>query len=218
MNKEQEHMKDYWKKTSDTLDRAMYFVNSSKNNWKLDGFMLNGKEVWDKIFTIKDELPDFHSVLEIGCGLGRVLSHTTNDFETSHGVDIDKGMIKYAEEIDIEQYLNLDIVDGTGDLSIFFSNSFSFIYSVICFQHIPYVSIQQNYIKEIERILKPNGIARLMIQNPDWGSADNDISLGCGMHKDKIGDVIDKCEIVRVEDDFIGNDGRNYWVVLKKGK
>ena len=218
MDKEQKHMKEYWEKTSNTLDRAMYFVNSSKNNWKLDEFIINGKEVWDKIFTIKDELVDKDSILEIGCGLGRVLIHSVNEFNRVYGCDIDQGMIEHAGEIDKNKRLNLEVVEGTGKLDMFFNNYFSFIYSVICFQHIPYVSVQQDYIKEIERILKPGGIARLMIQNPDWGSADNNISLGCGMHKDKISEVIDKCEIVRIEDNFMGSDGRNYWVVLKKVK
>lgn len=217
MNKEQKHMKDYWSDTTDTLEKAMYMVNSSKHDWKLDEFLENGKSVWEEIYKVKNQLPDSESVLEIGCGLGRLLNHTTEEFKRSYGCDIDYNMIKFAREIDEKNIINYEVVDGTGELSMFFNNSFSFIYSFICFQHIPYLDVQQTYIKEIERILKPNGIASLLIQNRNWGSADNDISLGSGMSIEELKEVT-TLNVVSKDENFLSKDGRNYLVILKKGK
>ncbi len=222
MNKKQKYMKNYWQKNTKTLKRAMWMVDSSRSDsdWELDEFLVGGRNTWDMIFSdIKSDIVDYDNILEIGCGLGRILLHTVNRFKKSYGVDIDEGMINYAKEIrdgkgfDTPIY---DVVDGTGSLSLYEDNLFSNIFSYICFQHIPYLDVQQNYIREIERVLKPGGIAALLIQNPNWCMTNNKIDLGRGMDIIELEDVIDKLEVVRKDDNTISTDSRNYWILLKK--
>ena len=86
--------------------------------------------------------------------------------------------IKGLEYLDIgcgpnssPDFVNLDYawkpqIDVCWDLTVnrlpFGDNSFSGIYSEHCFEHIPFESFQKN-MKEIYRILKPNGIFRLIM-------------------------------------------------------
>ena len=214
MNKEQEHMKEYWNNNTKTLERAMYIVNSSKKDWVLNDFLESGKKVWTAIYdSVKDHLPDKFNVLDVGCGLGRVLYHAKKEFEQSYGVDIDEGMIKHAKGI--QKDLNLEVVDGTGDMSMIFDDSISFVFSFICFQHIPYLDVQQKYIKEIERVLKPGGIAGLLVQNIEWCKDGKDISLGRGLSLEELKEVT-SLKVVSKDDKFLSHDNRNYWIILKK--
>jgi SAM-dependent methyltransferase len=214
MDKQREYMEKYWNENTGTLEKAMYIVNSSKHDWEWEKFLETGKPVWYAIYeSVEKYLPDCISVLDIGCGLGRVLIHTKEQFLQSFGVDINEYMIEKC--IINHKNLSLETVDGTGNLSCFYDGTMSFIYSFICFQHIPYLDVQQNYIKEIERVLKPNGIAGLLIQNLNWGSADNDISLGRGMSLEELQEVT-SLKVISKDDNFLSKDGRNYWVILKK--
>jgi ubiquinone/menaquinone biosynthesis C-methylase UbiE len=214
MDKQKEHMKKYWDDNTTTLEKAMYIVNSSKHDWKWEEFLETGKPVWEAIYnSVKEHLSDKASVLDIGCGLGRVLTHTKEQFGSSYGVDINEYMVGQCEKK--HKDINFDVVNGTGSLSCFFSDAFSFVYSFICFQHIPYLNVQQNYIREIERVLQTSGIAGLLIQNPSWGNTNNEINLGRGMTLEELQEVTN-LKVICKDDNFLSSDGRNYWVILKK--
>ncbi|GAF67603.1 unnamed protein product [marine sediment metagenome] len=221
MDKQQEYMKDYWKHMTMTLTKAMYIVDTSNRDWNLDEFLIKGKNTWDMIYNnIKNDIVDYDNILEIGCGLGRILLSTVDKFKESYGVDIDEGMINFAKKIRDDKNLGMpiyDVVDGTGSLSLYKDNFFSNIFSFICFQHIPYLDVQQKYIMEIERILKPGGIATLLIQNLNWRGSNNDINFGRGMSIAELENVTGKLKVIRRDDGpAFSPDDRNYWVILKK--
>lgn len=214
MDKQKEHMTKYWDEQTTTLERAMYIVNSSKHNWKWEEFLETGKPVWDAIYnSVKEHLPNKIAVLDVGCGLGRVLAHTKEQFLQAFGVDINSYMIEQC--LERHKDMDFEIVAGNGSLSCFVSNAFSFVYSFICFQHIPYLDVQQNYIREIERVLQSGGIAGLLIQNPEWGNSNNEINLGRGMTLEELQKVT-SLKVVSKDDNFLSTDGRNYWIILRK--
>ncbi len=213
MNEQMEFMKKYWDENTVTHQKAMYIVNSSKADWEEDKFIESGKPVWDDIYaSVKEHLPDHETVIDLGCGLSRVLLHTRGIFGRSFGVDINANMIEYG----LKNYkgMTLSTLPGTGEMQCFASGKFSFVYSWIMFQHIPFLDVQQQYIREIERVLKPNGIAGLLVQNPCWGSSNNEINLGRGMTLEELKEVT-SLEVVSKNDNFRSTDGRNYWVVLR---
>ena len=99
-------------------------------------------------------------VLEIGCGVGRLLEPLTANFRSVHGVDVSGEMVRqgHARMVHLPQVQLLE-VDGSGTLP-FADGSFDFCFSYITFHHIPDKRVVHAYLAEAFRILKPGGIFR----------------------------------------------------------
>jgi SAM-dependent methyltransferase len=112
------------------------------------------------------------SVLEIGCGVGRMTRYLAAHFAKVTGIDVSTGMIEQARGnlADLAN-VNLGVVSGT-DLADFGEASFDFVFSYIVFQHIPDPEITLNYIRESGRVLRPNGHFLFQVNNlptqPAW--------------------------------------------------
>jgi SAM-dependent methyltransferase len=100
----------------------------------------------------------FEKALDFGCGLGRLTQALGNYFARVDGVDVSATMIEQAKALNkspekVQYHLNVKT-----DLSAFESDSYDFIYSSICLQHIP-TDYQLSYISDFMRLLKTGGIA-----------------------------------------------------------
>ena len=107
--------------------------------------------------------------LEIGCGPGRLMRPMARHFGQIHGVDISDEMIHKARE-NLAEVPNafVHLVDGE-HLSQFTDASFDFIYSYAVFQHVPSQEVVYGYLREIRRLLKPGGLARLQFNGLPHG-------------------------------------------------
>lgn len=102
------------------------------------------------------------SVLEVGCGIGRLLKPMTSMFEYVCGVDVSKEMVQRGKEW-LKGIENVAIFENNGvDLSEFQNNSFDFIFSFVAFQHMP-VEVFDGYLSEINRVLKPGRLLKFQI-------------------------------------------------------
>ncbi|MEP6767251.1 MAG: methyltransferase domain-containing protein [Acidobacteriota bacterium] len=98
-------------------------------------------------------------VLEIGCGIGRLLRAMRGRARLVTGVDISGEMIERARrELLPDEGVRLFRTDGrlqdTPDRSI------DFVYSFIVFQHIPSRTAVLTYLREAARVLRPGGVLR----------------------------------------------------------
>jgi len=119
-----------------------------------------GKPVYDMIVT---KNPKQMRILEIGCGMGRILFPFAKIFGEVIGVDISKEMIhlgkKYSENLP-----NCQMIVNNGDnLSMFSDNYFDFIYSNNVFQHIPDKKVVRNYISEASRVIKNGSVFKFNV-------------------------------------------------------
>jgi ubiquinone/menaquinone biosynthesis C-methylase UbiE len=104
------------------------------------------------------------NILEIGCGIGRILIPMSKFFGSVIGIDISSEMVQLGQKY-VSDIPNCNIVENNGtDLAEFSDNSFDFCYSFIVFQHIPEKQIVENYIKEVSRILKPSCLFRFQVR------------------------------------------------------
>ena len=104
------------------------------------------------------------NILEIGCGIGRILIPMRKIFGDATGIDISSEMVLLGQKY-VSDISNCNIVENNGtDLAEFSDNSFDFCYSFIVFQHIPEKKIVENYIKEVSRILKPSCLFRFQVR------------------------------------------------------
>lgn len=85
-------------------------------------------------------------VLEIGCGVGRLLK------DGYYGIDISENMIRIAKNRKPRSYCTISI---NGAIP-YAKNSFDNVYCYLVFQHLKPYEIQQ-YIKEAYRVLKVGG-------------------------------------------------------------
>ena len=144
------------------------------------GFSETEKDFWDsgKIFLkkflgletprfkkiIQNKEPSKMKILEIGCGIGRVLIPMCDYFGECIGIDISLEMVQKSQKY-IENLPNCKILENNGtDLSMFTDNSFDFCFCYIVFQHIPEKKIVEQYIKEVSRVLKSNCLFRFQVR------------------------------------------------------
>ncbi len=142
---------------------------SNNNNWDIKEFFLTGdREIQDDVEHAKSlGYPRTHeTVLDFGCGVGRLTRALSSYFTECYGVDIAESMIARAKELNQLITGCTFIVNSEPDLRIFSDNSFDMVYSKIVLQHIPDTQIIKFYIAEFVRVLKTDGL--LVFQLPSY--------------------------------------------------
>jgi len=166
----EEKMKKDWDARAKMNTMFVISTNHSDNEddfWKsglIDTETILGQNNtrFEKIISNND--PKNMKVLEIGCGIGRLLVPVSKIFGEVIGIDISSEMVSIGQK-KLSSIPNCKIIENNGvDLSEFNDNSFDFCYSFIVFQHIPDKKIIENYIKEVSRILKSGSIFRFQIR------------------------------------------------------
>lgn len=119
------------------------------------------------------------SILDIGCGVGRVEYAVGKYVKSCVGIDIAPSMIKLAKTYVKAPNVEFLVTDGVG-LRAVKNQKFDLVFCIIVFQHLPR-KIFLNYLKEITTILKKSGKVFFQIpiysgqrpqeppQNHPWG-------------------------------------------------
>jgi ubiquinone/menaquinone biosynthesis C-methylase UbiE len=127
-----------------------------------ESFEVSGKSDADRVYEL---LPNSDAVvLEIGCGIGRVLQHLAGHYREVHGIDIATGMVEKGQRR-LAHLPNVQFHQGNGyDLEPFADESFELVYSALVFQHMP-KTIAFNYFLETRRVLRPDGWFLFQVPN-----------------------------------------------------
>ena len=113
---------------------------------------------------VKNKEPSNMRILEIGCGIGRILIPMAKIFGETIGVDVSSEMVQLGQKY-VTNTPNCKILESNGiNLSLFPDNHFDFCYSYIVFQHIPEKKIVEQYIEEVSRVLKPECLFRFQVR------------------------------------------------------
>jgi SAM-dependent methyltransferase len=104
-----------------------------------------------------------HSILEIGCGVGRMTRRLAELFGHVVAVDISAEMLKRCQE-NLAAFDNVTygLVSGDGTLTGLENQSLDAVFSYITLQHVPRQRAQLWYLSESARVLRSGG--RLGIQ------------------------------------------------------
>jgi cyclopropane fatty-acyl-phospholipid synthase-like methyltransferase len=126
-------------------------------------------------------------ILEIGCGIGRLLRFMSVLFEDVNGIDASAEMIERAQEY-LADYPRAKAFHGTGaSLAVFEDKSFDLCYSYVVFQHIPSKEVIRNYFREACRILKPGGLFKFHVKTGVWeGQVEHDSWCGVELTMDDL--------------------------------
>jgi SAM-dependent methyltransferase len=156
-------MRDDW--NARAKEDAGYYVAFGRREQDDAGFFATATEVINSLEWEMRRFPaaqrEGWKALEIGCGPGRLMRPMSRHFAEIHGVDVSDEMVALARQklSDIPNAFP-HATDGAS-LAEFADESFEFLYSYAVFQHIPSREVVLQYLKEIQRVLKPGGIARL---------------------------------------------------------
>ncbi|MFC1954082.1 class I SAM-dependent methyltransferase [Chloroflexota bacterium] len=115
--------------------------------------------------------PEGKRMLDIGCGIGRMERGFSKMFGEVWGLDVSGEMVAQAIELN-KAVKNVKFVKGNGqDLDVFPDQYFDFVFSYITFQHIPEKQMVLNYFSEIHRVLKPDGLFKVLLRQQWAGVA-----------------------------------------------
>lgn len=162
-------------------ENARYYVATGNKHWSDDEFFESGERtVAEEILTDLGNIcqgrePRQMRVLEIGCGAGRVTRALAKFFGEVHAVDVSGEMVQLAK-LAVADLGNASIYQNNGrDLSVVPEISFDFAFSMIVFQHIPSREIIENYVREVQRLLRPGALFKFQVQgNPSVKSSPDD--------------------------------------------
>jgi SAM-dependent methyltransferase len=103
-------------------------------------------------------------VLDIGCGIGRLVKPLRQRFAQVDGVDIAENMIRMAQDYLADGPQNGRVLVNSGaDLRELANVGYDLVYSVLTFQHIRSASVVRSYLRDIYRVLKPGGWCRIQV-------------------------------------------------------
>lgn len=132
-------------------------------------FAASGRANYDQLvrpylpLLLHGAAPPSCSVLEIGCGVGRMTRWFAENFGTVYGIDVSPEMIRQARQR-LSGYSHVTLHTGSGfDLAPLPDAHFDLVFSYIVFQHIPSAAVIRHYIVEAARVLKPGGAFKFQV-------------------------------------------------------
>ena len=105
------------------------------------------------------------TVLEIGCGMGRMTDRLAELYGAVIALDVSPEMLDRARRA-LSARKNVSYVLGAGsDLSGVADESVDAVFSYIVLQHVPTVAGQLEYLRETRRVLRPGGVAAIQVRS-----------------------------------------------------
>lgn len=207
--KQLQRMRQDWERRAS--ENARHYVLTGKQNWTDEEFYQAGEVTMqedilndlDNICQGKD--PKQMSVLEIGCGAGRVTRAFANFFGRVAAVDISRGMVEQARRA-VALFPQARVFQNNGKdlrvlggrwwnrLGIGRAPQFDFAFSMMVFQHIPSRQIVESYVREVHRLLCPGGLFKFQVQgSPDVHLRPEDTWVGASFSEEDARQLAARC-------------------------
>jgi SAM-dependent methyltransferase len=215
-------------------ENARYYVATGNEQWSEEEFYRSGETTVEQY--IRNDLdnvcqgrdPKEMKVLEIGCGAGRITRSLAGLFGQVYAVDISPEMVRLARTA-LRQSPNTRVFRNNGkDLSVVRNHwwnrfglgepvKLDFAFSVIVFQHIPSPEIVENYVREVNRLLRPGGLFKFQVQGSSRVQAQAEDSwVGVPFTESDAREMAERCGFeMRYH---VGADGQYYWLWFFKQK
>jgi SAM-dependent methyltransferase len=133
------------------------------------GFSLSGcRDAYRILEELHPYLTNETRLLEIGCGIGRMLQFFAVLFREVHGFDVAPGMIEQARPF-LARFANVHLHLGTGrSLAPLADRSIDVAVSHAVFQHVPDLAVIGDYVAEAHRVLSPGGVFKFLVKTERW--------------------------------------------------
>jgi SAM-dependent methyltransferase len=196
-------------------ENARHFVLTGQESWSDEEFYRAGEVTMEEdilndlgnICQGKD--PKAMTVLEIGCGAGRVTRAFAKFFGAVHGFDISEVMVEKARHA-VAEFPNAKVhLTNGADLRALESRprrwlravlglrppvEFDFAFSMMVFQHIPSRSIIESYVREVYSVLRPGGLFKFQVQgSPEVARGEGDTWVGASFSEQDARQMAARC-------------------------
>jgi SAM-dependent methyltransferase len=179
ISRQVERMRRDWDRRA--AENARFYVATGQQEWSDEEFFASGRAAFEQHIASDLENvcqgrdPREMSVIEIGCGAARVTRALAGFFGKVYAVDISRRMVRLARRA-LKNSPNAQVFRNNGkDLSCVRThwwNRFGtggkvqvdFAFSYIVFQHIPSREIIENYVREVNRLLRMGGLFKFQVQ------------------------------------------------------
>ena len=143
-------------------ENALYFVDDrlSYTDPDHDAFWASGEDVLTRsLEPLGIEPGADETVLDIGCGVGRLTRALSHRVAHVIGLDVSSEMLALARQANADHH-NIEWVEGDGEtLAGIADASVDGCYSFVVFQHLPDAAMTLGYVREMGRVLRPGGWA-----------------------------------------------------------
>jgi len=160
--------KKKWNKLA--RENSRYVIASRKGKGITeDEFKILGAENYNDLILndpiLLEKLKPYsdRNVLEIGCDIGRLSEFFANDFKNITGIDISEEMVGQGKKR-LAHIKNLNFIATDGVNYPFPLDHFDLVFSYLVFQHMPSKEVIKRNFKEIFRVLRSDGIAKIQIR------------------------------------------------------
>ena len=168
LDKQLKKMRSDW--DARAKENARYYVATLKDDWTDEEFFASGEQtvseeiLTDMVNICQGKDPKEMRVIEIGCGAGRITRALARLFGEVHGVDVSGEMVEQARKA-LAKTPNASVYQNNGmDLSVLPEGPYDFAFSTIVFQHIPSRDVIYNYVREVNRLLRPGALFKFQVQ------------------------------------------------------
>ena len=140
---------------------AFFYIASWRKDWDEASFFESGEQDYlQLVHPILQKLqfdPANKAIAELGCGAGRMTRSFAQRFQSVSAVDISPEMQSRAKQ-HLRSFSNIRWILSNGEtLSAIESCSLDFVFSYLVLQHMPTKEVVFSSIREMMRILRPDG-------------------------------------------------------------
>lgn len=141
---------------------AFFYIASWRKDWNLPAFLKSGEDDYDRLvaplFRRRGFLTQGKTAIELGCGAGRMTHVFAKHFGHVIAFDVSEEMLKRAKTL-LPHSTNVTWLHSNGEnLNEGGDSSADFVFSYLVLQHLPHEELVCAYIREMLRVLRPDGL------------------------------------------------------------
>jgi SAM-dependent methyltransferase len=196
-------------------DDAMYWVATRQRDWDAEEFFASGEYDLERICERSGvALGPGRTVLEIGCGVGRLMRAVLARGAEAWGIDISPEMVERARQ-NLEGHGSFHLmVQPAHDLSALPPDRFDLVYSFVVLQHLPHVDLVLACVSGASRLLAPGGVMAMQCRGDTGRERTDDTYTGASVTPEAL---LGACRERGLVDVSVDGAGTQYqWVVARR--
>jgi len=164
----QRSIKSFWNRAAE--ENPYYYVSSYGSydaDRNMDEFWASGRAIWTDLKSSIGYSPaPGDTVVEIGCGVGRLTRAISPEVGRVISLDISENMLAIARQANLP---NVDFRVAEGfTLPSVPDASVELVLAYCVFQHLPSEDALKSYLQEMHRVLRPGGVMAFTLSSRDW--------------------------------------------------